>query len=811
MTKLYTLFDFNGIVYKELDPNKKNYEWANKVVSMYRMYWSSLIDRARLSDNRAMLYGTNEIPKVKASFKDKDFLSNTDIRPLAILDAFVNAVVEEIVKDPPNYEVKAQDPTSINLKREDLMLLKNRKILENDIASYSAYANLPNYKVPYEKFNGNAEEFDKMGFDEGDPEDINLYAEHFQRLWYEIAAQAGLNAVMALNEFDETTIRNLVRDIFSVKAICVQTFVDQITGQIKYDYVDPAELYGIFGKTNDGKNDVCRGRYKMATVGEWLERVGNDFDFEKQWKYLLFGINFCEGTSYSGFIRGGINYDCFGQVGDFEERLTRSNLIDFDNAYMFKLYTGYIEWQTPEATSTMVSNGNYSFEASYSYELSEKEIAEGYEKKSKYQMQWYRSYFVATSTISQYLFGFQKVYFQHLEGFNDTYSNGTLCYYQDQGLSAVEISKPYLNIANFTFYRMLWLIYKCKPEREDFVIDELITLTKALQREFPQLAEGGGKPSFQSIFQQALEYQHETHIRLRTYPEIEGRKVQQLPPDGKRPGSGGLDPTAVTMQAVTQWAEANISAKIGINPMRIGANPPSRESQGSEENTLNYSFNTTGYIYRMTQYLKKHLCKTTLNYMSDIVKYPDTLPYKFLQTLLGDENFEHLKKLDNQCAHRMAIFLKDYNLAVKKRRMMQAADMALSKGTIDVIQWGILDNTEDPKSAFALLARMQRQADKRLHRQQMQLVAQQQQGQMAIEQAITQRDQMNNKRYIDVANIQRDATIGASQIGADGRIAVKQITVDAEDPKQQAKTRGEKEVIETKANAEQQKPFNAPV
>ena len=136
--------------------------------------------------------------------------------------------------------------------------------------------------------------------------------------------------------------------------------------------------------------------------------------------------------------------------------------------------------------------------------------------------------------------------------------------------------------------------------------------------------------------------------------------------------------------------------------------------------------------------------------------------------------------------------------------------MALAKGTIDVVQWGILENPEDPKSAFALLARMQRQADKRLHRQQMQLVAQQQQGQMAIEQAITRRDQMNNKRYIDVANIQRDATIGASQIGADGRIAVKQITVDAEDPKQQAKTRGEKEVIETKANVEQQKPFNAP-
>ena len=89
-------------------------------------------------------------------------------------------------------------------------------------------------------------------------------------------------------------------------------------------------------------------------------------------------------------------------------------------------------------------------------------------------------------------------------------------------------------------------------------------------------------------------------------------------------------------------------------------------------------------------------------------------------------------------------------------------------------------------------------------------MAQQQQGQMAIEKEITKRDDQNNQRYRDVANIQKSATIGASQVGAEGRIAVKQITVDAEDPKQQAKARGEKEVIETKANVEQQQPFNAP-
>jgi len=804
------LLDFTGIVYKELDPSKKDYEWASKVVSFYRMYWRNLIDPVRLSRNRSILYGTNTITKIKDSFKDKDFIRDNEFKPLPILDAFVNAVVEEIVKDPPNYEVKAQDPTAINHKREDRELLKNRKILENDIAAYSDYANLPPYKVPYDKFNGNVEEFDNMGLDETDPEDMNLYAEHFQRLWYEIAGQAGLNAVMALNEFDESTVRNLVRDIFAVKAISVQTYVDQVTGQIKYRPINIGGLKGLFGETNDGKNDVCRGWEENVTLMEWIEMVGDQFDFEKQWKYILWGINYCGNTTYSGFIRGGINYDCFGQSGTFEQEFTKSNLLNFDNAYMFKVWAGYIEWQTPETTSTTVSNPEREFVVDYNYELSEREIAQGYEKKPKNQFQWYRTYFISTSTITQYIFGFQKVYFQHLEGLNDTYSNGTIAYYQDQGQSAVEISESYLNIANFTFYRMLWLIYKCKPEREDYIIDELITLTKALQREFPQLASGEKKISFGSIFEQALQYQHENHIRLRTYPEIEGRKVQQLPPDGKRPGSGGLDPTAITMQAVEQWAEASIAAKIGINPMRLGANPPSRESEGTEQQTVNYSFNTTGYVYRQTQYLKKHLCKTTLNYMADIVKFPDTLPYNFLQKLLGDEHFEHLKKLNNECAHRMAIFLKDYNMAVKKRRMMQAADMALAKGKIDEVQWGILENTEDPKAAFALLARMKRQAEKRVHRQQMELVSQQQQGNMAVEKEITERDKMNNKRYIDVAYINKDATVEAARVSGDSRVQVKQMTTEAEDPKQDAKTRGQKEIIETKANVEQQQPFNAP-
>ena len=99
-------------------------------------------------------------------------------------------------KNPPRAEIRAEDPTAVNEKKEDLERLKNRKIIEADRTELQTRVGMPPYKMPYDKFNGNVEEFDEMGLDERDPDDVNFYQKNYQRLWYEIGGQSLINNVL---------------------------------------------------------------------------------------------------------------------------------------------------------------------------------------------------------------------------------------------------------------------------------------------------------------------------------------------------------------------------------------------------------------------------------------------------------------------------------------------------------------------------------------------------------------------------------------------------------------------------------------
>jgi hypothetical protein len=802
------------MTFREVDPSKKDAVWANGVINTHRMLWRRLVNVNRGMEDRNLLYSNQPLTKVRDSFQDEEFKRDVEFIPLPIMEAFVNAVVEEITQRPPRTELKAIDPTSIAEKEKDIQLLKNRKILERDVSTFRQQVGEPPYQMPYEKFGGNVREFDNMGLDENDPEDVNFYVENFQKLLYEIGGQAILDAVFKENKFDESTLRKIVKDIFAFKAICVQILVDKLTGEIKTEYRDPQICYGVWGDTNDGKNDTCRGWQDNITVMEWLQKVGNEFDWYKEWRYLLWGINYCNGTKFTGFIRDGVSYDCcFNSQWIAEGGLdgVEQNMMDWSQAYQYKVFCGYIEWRSIDATATYLRSRerpNYVEPVAYYYELKKKKEIKEYYKESFYQQQWYCSYFLATSNMSQWLYGFQKVYLQQLEGANDEYSNGTLCYYQEEGKSAVEIAKPYLQPANFAYYRMLWLIYKTKPDQEEYLLNELITLSKGMKREFPQMAGNGNAPGFDTILDQVIQYQRKSHIRIRAFPEVEGRTIPQLPPEGRKPGSGGLDPVAIAMQSVTAWAEMQVGIKIGINPMRLGANPPSRESTTSEQNTIQYSFNTTGYIYRMIQYLKEHSAIVILNYAQDIIKFKESMPYKWLLSLVGNESFEYLKVLDKFCAHRMGLFIWDYNRQIEKDKIMQAANISLAKGTLRQDEWFILNQTEDPKKANAILSRMMRIREKK--EKQFQLQQMQIQDQMNQRQYEREKDLILTKGQIDiqVKELEVRSFIGAAQIQANNKLDVKELQVASEGPKIEAKADAQKQVNQSKKNLEEQTPLS---
>lgn len=806
----------SGSVYMEVDPSKKDAVWANRVIEINRMNWRPMVNVSRGIENRNLLYSNQSLDYVANSFQDAEFKRDVQFIALPIMEALVNAVVEELSQRPPRSELKAIDPSAISEKEKDVELLKNRKILERDISTYRKQVGELPYKMPYDKYGGNIKEFDDMGLNEQDPEDINFYVENFQRLLFEIAGQSVLDSVLKVNQYDETTLRKIVKDIFSCKAICVQVYVDKLTGEIKTRYIDPVVARGVWGTTNDGKNDICRGWEDQITVMEWLQSVGNEFDWYKEWRTLIWAINYCGGHKFTGFIRDGVSYDCCFNEGQMAEMgladVKEPNMLDWSQAYTYKVSAGYMEWKTMDATGTYLrsrSRENFVEPIPYSYELKKKKEVKEYYKESYYQQQWYSSYFLATTGISQWIYGFQKVYLQRLEGANDEYSNGTLCYYQEEGKSAVEIARPYLQPANFAYYRMLWVIYKTKPDQEEYLLNELLTLAKGFKKEFPQMAANGAAPGIDTILEQVIQYQRKSHIRIRAFPEVEGRTLPTLPPEGRKHGSGGLDPVAIAMQSVTQWAEMQIGLKIGINPMRLGANPPSRESTQTEMNTVQYSFNTTGYIYRMAFFLKQHNAICILNYAQDIIKFKESMAYKWLLWLVGNESLSYLSVLDKFAAHRCGIFIWDYNRQIEKNKIMEAANIALAKGTLRFDQWYIVNITDDPKKANAILSRILRMNEKKEKAFEMQKL--QMQDQINERQYQREKDLIMTKGQIDLQRAQLEVRsyIGAAQIQAENKLNVKELQVASEAPKIEAKAQAQKEVQQSKANIENQKPLDA--
>jgi len=815
-------------VYKEVDPAKKNAKWADLCLTILRRDWRPLINPLRARANKALLLSQQPMGAIMATFKDKNFLETTEFNPLGIMENLKNTLVEEITKTPPKAELRAVDPSAINERAEDIELLKNRKIVQGDISKYQGQIGMPPYKVDYGKFKGNAEQFDKMGLDDSDPDDINFYERNFQRLLYEIAGQSVVNNVMKLNRFDEERIEDFVIDAMAYKAICYQPYVDKITGEIKYRYIYPETAMGLFGDANDGHDDICRGWQDNVTVMEWLQMAGDEFNWETDWWQLLWAINFAGGYKYTGFVRNNTVYNCWAGNGEIAMRMgleplpavtpgvgqpagPAGNFLEWSLSYTYKIYVGYIEWNTPEATATYLrKNGrpDYVEEVPFGYDLKKKKQVREYYTESFYQQQWYKCWFIATTSISQWIYSFGKVYYQQFEGANDEYASGTCVFYRKKGQSAAEIARPYIKLANFAFYRMLWVIHHAKPQEDEYILEELIQLSRGFQRSYSQMAGNNAVPSIDTILTQTIQYQRENFVRLRTFPQIEGRTIGQLPPlEGKR---NGIDPIAATLQAVVSWAEAQIANKIGMNPLRTGAMPQPRQSYKSEVNSIENSFNATGYVYRMIQYVKERVATTTLNYTIDIIKFKDSLPYNWLKNLVGSETFGGLGLLDNFAAHRYGLYIRDYNSDIDRQEVKQAANMALQKGTITQDQWFVITQTEDYQKANQILAFLERKKAKLMRKQQIQ--DKQIEDTMAQKAYEREKDLIVTKGKLEIEKEKevKEGLIAAAKIAADSRIQVKNIGVEHEPEKQTAKSEAGKELATTKENLKEQHPYPSP-
>lgn len=811
--------DYQGLTtYQELDPAKKTVEWADNVITQFRRDWTRLYNLQDATRNRSYLLSTFDIRRrMERLFSDEDFKKHVNFIPIATFEKIKNILISEITKFPPKVRLKATDPTSTAMKDRDLMILKNRSIIEGDLSRAQVAVGGPPYKIPASSYNSNIDKFDEMGLNESDDDDLGIYKEVWHKLLFEIEGQNLLNAVLKTNKFEEF-IKLFVIDILAVKAICYQAYVSQLTGEIKFKHLFPEVCRGIMGDRPDSADAVCLGWEDTVTIRDFLDYVGNEFDFNRDWRQLLYALNYANGQKYTGFTRGGQTFDLDiwgdrgnthdGGEGGIGSGFDRDRRVEWTMAFNYKIYMGYIEWKSFDGVSFKINEPkNLMFPVPYAWIPNEK-VTE-YQKKSWYNETTYKSTYIATGTVDQFLYGFGKLYHQTVEGQYDEYSNYSLCFYREEGLSAVEAGMPEIDLACDAFYKMYWAVSKAKPDSDTYWVSELVKVSKAFDKINGNSSQNPAAGNMLNSLEAIIKFEKEKQIRIRDYPSPDGKTILQPPPTNDKQHNG-LDPIAIAMQTVVDYAEKRIMAKVGINELREGMSPDPKDGYKINAQASIYSRNATGYVDRLLAYTVQNTVNIATQLTQDIIRFKDSQPYKWLLNLLGSATVKAIQQLDLFSAHRKGIFVTTYNSEIERQKIEMLTQRAQDNKEITAEQAFIVGSIEDYEKAGYVLAYLKKKEQKRQQRiieqqQQFQAQMQDRQHQNVMEQIKTklQGEFGIEKLKSDTAKYVADRSYAA-------KVDVKEITVNAEGPKQEDKAAGQIQLETHKQNLKEQAPYGSP-
>lgn len=805
---------------------KKDGQWANESVSSIRRDWRQLYPTNKATRNRSYNMCMQDMKDIEKKFKKSSFKeSEMPFHSLPIMHKIINELAESLIQSPPKCEVKATDATAVTDRKRDMGLLQLRK-------TYEAGLNRVNYAIGEppttldlkKKGKSNIADFDKLGLDESDQEDLSVFEMYLQRMNYEISAQSVVNNVFKVNKFDELNLREALIDIASTVSVCYDTYVDSITGQFKIDKIEPEYAWGIWGNSYDGHDDAAKGWEKPMTLRSFLGVVGDKFDMRRDFADLVWAINNYNGESFTGFNFGRNEiYDTYGRQG-YDDQLkeygcNKSKLMSVNEAYNYNIYFGKVQWYTLDMVGTgylvnrKTGEQNVASMSFYNYQVDEKLFTE-YEYKSETRWVCYEAIYLAQSMNTQKIYKWGEVYLQQPEGAYDEYCIGTLKYYRLPGLSIAEVAKPYIDLANEVYYKIKWIIDRATPRKRQLVFNEIIAMARALGTDKGSLVGKDGKITNDVTdgLEKVFDYL-EDHVEydIRFYPQVRGVEVPQLP--SLKAQDEGMDPLAVAMQLILQWAESMIADKIGLNDLRMGNVQKDREPAKMGQMETSYSLNKTGYISRMIQYVKRDVATACLTYTHDVIKYKQSIACKWLQTIMGEEAFAGLSGIENLAPHRIGIFINDYYTAQRKKDIDQAAGMALQKGEngqvggITLDQWFAITSMEDYKREMKLLSIFRRKEDKKKRARDLQDQKAKMDHEKQMEQEKQKTEQIKGNLAIEKEKVIAEAQKYVADKNYERGIDVKKMTVESEPDKQANKSEAQKQIIEKKDDLKNQEPF----
>lgn len=775
-----------------INEGEKGSLYADRMIRFVRLNMQPLIsvDRARIGLN--YLLGQQDMTATEDLFQDPSQmnLNNTPTSPFGIVDKNGNRVgttkgnlrsdmsgVEfksmpvlmkalriisaEMKKMGVITNVRANDPGSSSKRHNDEVLIKKRKELESMLSYvYTSIGEKPvdfsEYKDRFNKKHdsGNTADFEKMGLNGDDADDVAFFFSNFYKLDWEIEMQSAIDAIISFNEIAQNNIPRWVVDGMAKNAGALQVYVSDDNGAIVVDYLTPETVY-IYGsgRRNDFNDAVAKCYEQNVTIKQFLDRVGSAFDFSKDLDHLVLAVFYAS----SGSIDiTGINPDYRGLGGSDEWFCKSRQGVEYsNNAFMnFKVCLGYMEWTSQNYTEYGASiQGRVGKEFDNTKkkgEVDKKNSLNGdadssdgtptadnqppsgkkYDTKARYECPTYKSYYLALTQFQHLKFKFGKSTYQDIKGYNDFNSNFSIVTWKDIGDPLAIMAMPMIDIINEAFWKWRWILRKSKAPGTDYNVESLEKIADSI------FCDTDGR---QNRIQKTIQWLDSSSNRLWSFPEIDGKPVMITNNQLNIEVENGLKEGFMRYwETMTVTWDKLIDMLIGQSDLRQGDSAGPRSSVNNEFKALEYSQNSTSYLSDMITYFCRQAAEKSALFLQDIVTYKDydTLAYKFLQDLVGDEALGVIENMGKTAMHRYGVNIESLNQAPRLAKLGQRIDFAIQNGKLTNAQALLIEDIKSPSLAFKTLAYFEQRNDKIKQKQALELQKAQAQSQQALQQQV---------------------------------------------------------------------------
>lgn len=739
----------------EFNPAKKNADWADKTITELRVLWKDILNPEHVEKQRKLLAGKFVDPSVKEAFS-QDNQNKVIFSPQKHLEKIRNILIGEIVNAGIDITVNAIDPLAAEQKHNDKELLQNRSTVEETLTYLGSTINLPGYKMG-DEFDGNIEQFDTLGLDEQDANDINYFFQTHYKLKHEATLDSMLIAIIKFNRCIRD-VPDLCNDMITCKTMAVRSYVDEINGTINTPYLDPVLIKAISGKKKDYSDAVCVGLEEKMTVRSFLSMVGSEFNHETDWQYILQAVNSANNFNYTQIVDNSNNI-LYGQ-GD--KKVTTAEL--------FSLYVdvGYIEWKSLNAKQYKFTDKSYRGNPRL-YKLpyeSKGKSTSAYTRKFVYDECTYKAYYLSMGANQQKVFKFGKLPYQYLEGAEDGRSSFSICIYKEAGPSITEIAEPHIRNMEHMLKKREYLIKKAK---EDGIVVDIDSIYEIAMR----LSDENKKVEPMDVVEMMSDSPNKLFARSENNIGGSGVPLQRF--------VNGLSQAVSEFTLLYREFKDELKEELGFSPLRDAYAPQPREAVSLQMNSLNSSKVATQYLSNSLHYVYSDALLRVISYIQAIVKFKEVnkMTYNYLVKLVGHEALIDIEKLGDCSLHRYGFSLEPFNRMYDRQELKMFAVQAFNSGQIDFAQLTIINAIDSPKKASLALEFFKRKSLKEQMQQEQQKAQIQQQSDQAKHQMKLEEIQTKGKMDIESAEVEGEhyhrAHTEAAEIRNIGLIEAKKI------------------------------------